>query len=339
MARLHLDHAQPTFVPIAPRGFVPDQVLFGAPRVRPPFGGQRIARSAGLVTEVYEPGLVLPTPFATRIFDPTAPDNPAWIDAAVATAAPMASGAAVPLGRFLTEGLAVAVLQRDVIGTVPLIGAELTPAQRAAMEALDFAAQFIAIDQPTRVRRMIVTQRETGLHQGRPAPLHADRFMRAAIEVLRFAVEPYEISAQIALRRREPLSDYVIANRLSFDSWLASMGVVTIDASAMCIGGRDLGLLDLAAAMAGARNVVIDDPNQAGLLGFCDPGTQVVEIAVDGWADPRIAAMCRIFALDWRVVLFAAPVYSISQPVPLGSKSLLRTEIDIAGVARALELS
>jgi hypothetical protein len=339
MARLRLDHAQPTFVPIAPSGFAPDEVLFGAPCARPPFGGQRLARSAGLVTEVYEAGLVEPEPFTTRLFDPNAPENVDWIDASVAMAAPIASGATIPLGRFLTEGLAIALLQRDVIGMVPLIGAALTPAQRAAMEALDLATHFKVIDRPTRLRRMIVTERETGIHQGRPAPLHADRFMRVAIEALRFDVEPYEISAQIALRRHEPLSEYAIANRLSFDSWLGSMGVVTIDAALMRIGGCDSGLLDLAAAMAGARRVVIDDPDQAGLLGFCDPGTKVVEIAVDGWANPRIAAMCRIFALEWCVVLCPAPVYSISQPVPLGSKSLLRTEIDIAGVAMALDVS
>jgi hypothetical protein len=49
--------------------------------------------------------------------------------------------------------------------------------------------------------------------------------------------------------------------------------------------------------------------------------------------------MCRVFALDWRVVLSAAPAYSVSQPVALRSASLLRTEIDIAGVAMALDVS
>lgn len=337
MARLRLDHADPTFLPIAPRGLVPDQIVFGSSR--PPFGGQRRARSAGLATEVHEPGLVVPSPFAVKAFDPATQPNAEYADAPIATAAPIAVGSAIPLGRFLTEGLAIALLQRDVIGVVPLIGAAPTPVQRAALDALNLARDFIVIDRPTRLRRMIVTKRETGVIDGRAPPVHADRFMRVAIEALRFAVEPYEISARVALRRREPIADYVVANRLSFDSWLASMGVVTIDPTAMRIGASDLGLLDLAAALAGARCVVIDDASQAGLLGFCDPGTKVVEVAVDGWTDPRIAAMCRVFALDWRVVLCAAPAYSVSKPVPLGSTSLLRTEIDIAGVALALDVS
>ncbi|HQT88652.1 MAG TPA: hypothetical protein PK677_08880 [Acidiphilium sp.] len=337
MARLRLDHARPTFLPIAPRGLVSDQIVFGLSRA--PFGGQRLARSAGVATEIYEPGLVVPNPFAVRALDPATQADADWAESPVATAAPIASGAAISLGRFLTEGLAIALLQRDVIGVVPLIGAGPTPAQRAALDALDLASDFIAIDRATRVRRMIVTQRESGAINGRVPPVHADRFMRVAIEALRFAVEPYEISSQIALRRPRPIADYDVANRLSFDSWLASMGVVTIDPTAMRIGASDLGLLDLAAALAGARCVVIDDPSQAGLLGFCDPGTKVVEIAVDGWTDPRIAAMCLVFALDWRVVLCAAPAYSVSQPVPLGSTSLLRTEIDIAGVAMALDVS
>ncbi len=337
MARLRLDHAQATVLPIAPRGFAPDPMMSAARAARVPFGGQYLARSAGLITEIYEPGLVVPAPFSVQDLETLGTiGTDASPNVTLAMAAPIAAGGTLPLGRFLTEGLAIALLQRDGLGAVPLVGAEPTPVQRAALEALELARGYTVIEQPTRVRRMVVTRREPEGVGVRAKPAHADRFMRVAIEALRFAVEPFEISAQVALRRRVPPADFVVANRLSFDRWLASMGVASLDAEAMQIGDKALGLFDLAAALAGARAVVIDDPAQAGLLGFCDPGTQIIEVAIEGWTDPRIAAMCRIFALDWQVVLCAAPAYSLSQPVPLGSASLLRTEIDIAGVAVAL---
>ena len=340
MVGLRLDHAQATILPITPRGFAPEPTMDGAPTARPPFGGQYLARSAGLVTEIYEPGLVRPAPLSVQDLGtlPVLAHDRA-LGAMETMAAPIAVGPTVSLGRFLTEGLAIALLQRDALGAVPLIGAEPTLVQRAALEALDLARGYRVIDQPMQVRRLVVTRREPDGAGARIRPAHADRFMRVAIEALRFAVEPFEISAQVALRRGVPASDFVIANRLSFDRWLASMGVASLDAEAMQFGDKALGLFDLAAALAGARAVVIDDPGQAGLLGFCDPGTKIVEVAIEGWTDPRIAAMCRIFALDWQVVLCPAPAYSLSQPVPLGSASLLRTEIDIAGVAMALGIA
>jgi len=336
-----LIHAQATTMRIAPRGLTREQSWFGPRSARSPFGGRTIVPTSGISTEIVERAVINPAPFGVFHEHGTTRSGVAPATAATSTeflSTPLASviesGAQIELGRFLAMSASIALLQRDVLGVLPLLGAVPTPPQLTALGTLGFADSFMPIDRPVRVSRLALTTRFSSRSGSGSTEL--DRFMRTAIEALRFAVEPYPLNPRLAILGGRSSDRFVIRNRRSVAAWSAGAGFTLINVAAMQAGGADLGLFDLAAILAGARCVLIEDAAQAGLLGFCDPGTTVLEIAVDGWTDPRIAAMCRLFGLEWRMVLAPAPSYPVLQSNPFGTEAALHTEIDIDCLAAAV---
>jgi hypothetical protein len=278
-------------------------------------------------TVVYEVATLVPEPIAVFDAGGGAHAPPMALPLGVDGLVPVATGASVKLGQFVGEALSVALLHRAANARLGLIGAPLTHVQMEAMTSLDLLGSYIPIDAPTVVSRLHVTR---GLGLG------LSRFIRPAIESLRFAAEPFEVSRRIAILGAQQLARFSRANHGSLQIWLRAQSFAALDLGAMKLGAARLRLTDLIAALAAARVVVIDDPAQAALLGFCDPGAVVLELGIDGWHDSAIMEAARLFGLEWRLVVAAAPHYPVKTALPLGARRMLRTEVDIGALDRAL---
>ncbi len=240
---------------------------------------------------------------------------------------PIAAGASVRLGRFLGETLSTAVLQHAADPQIGLIGAPLTPAQMDAMIALNLLGLYTPVDRPMMLAR---------LHIDRPRGSGPSRMMLPPIEALRFTAEPYEVSPRISMLAPQDGVRFSRSNHGSLRAWLRARSFGALDAAAMTLDAATLRLNDIIAALAATRVVMIDDPGQAALLGFCDPGTIVLELGIDGWHDGTIMAVCGLFGLEWRLVVAAAPRYPIRTRLPLGANRMLHIEADIAALDAAL---
>lgn len=249
---------------------------------------------APIVSVMLEDAILVPDPFAVIDADGTcrlgsagAPPDTAGTVASAMTVAPFPAGPGVKLGRFLGPMLSLALLQRERFGPLRLAGPRLTDPQVAAMAALGLAGDYLVVEHPVRCARMLVTT-------GWDRPGHVSRLMRPAIDALRFGVEPYEVTAVAAILR-PALPD---AGLDAVRTCLAARDVMLLDAERMSFGTIALGITDMAAVMSAIRIVVIDDPEQAPLLGFCDPGTIVIEPVGPAGPDPAIAQWARLFGQE-----------------------------------------
>ncbi len=243
---------------------------------------------------------------------------------------PLAVGASVPLGVFLGAQLSAALLgvrsHGAASGGPELIGAALTPPQLDAMTMLGLLGRYVPISGPTRVARLGIAPVERGL----------SRLDRSAIETLRFSAEPFEAVKGVAILAPPALARFDRSNDAGLRLWLRARGVALLDLDQLKLDRQPLGLLDLIALLAACRVVVIDDAMQAPLLGFCDPGAVVIELGVEGWTQPAIAAATRLFALERRTVLTPAPRYPIKSPLPIGASRMLSIEADLGALDAAL---
>ncbi|MCU4160438.1 hypothetical protein AiwAL_09995 [Acidiphilium sp. AL] len=289
----------------------------------------------GHETLVLRDAVLVPEPFAVIDRDgitragttPSKPAEPADTVLLSNAVAPMAAGASVPLGRFLGNSLSIASMQRAMFGEIGFAGPPLTPPQADALAAMGLLGAYTPLSEPVRVEKLLLT-----LQKGQGF----SRMIRPAIETLRFAAEPYEVNPRIAILEPVTRTRFTRGNQFGFQAWLRAQSFAFLDPDAMRLGNTQLGLFDLISVLAAARLVVIDDPAQAPLLGFCDPGTIVIQLGIDGWPDGAIATCARLFSLEWRLVLAFAPHYPVRGPLPLGERKMLRTEIDIAALGAAL---
>ena len=321
---------------IAPRGLGRDQVWFGGLDIHDRAIAQhRYAPMPGHETLVLRDAVLIPEPFA--VIDrhgiaqagvlPPGSIAPAGIAAVGGAVAPLAAGISVPLGQFLGNTLSIASMQRMMFGDIGFAGPPLASPQVDALAALGLLGAYTPLSGPTRIAKLLLTRRT-----GRGL----SRMIRPAIETLRFATEPYEISPRIAILEPAARARFTRGNQFGLQAWLQAQFFAMLDLDAMSLGSAQLGLFDLVSVLAAARVVVIDDPAQAPLLGFCDPGTVVMQLGIDGWPDGAIATCARLFSLEWRLVLASAPCYPVRGRLPLGERSMLRTEIDITALGAAL---
>lgn len=234
--------------------------------------------------------------------------------------APLAAGPAVPLGCFLGEVLSIASMQQRMFGPLYLTGAQLSPPQIEALAALDLLRLYMPLTEPTRFRKLCITK---------AIGCGPSRMIRPAIETLRFIAEPYEVSDCISIL--EPATQWTFnrTNQADLLAWLRAHSFAPLDLNAMRLGANHLGLIDLIAALAACRIVLIDDPLQAAMLGFCDPGTLVLELGIEGRQNCAVATCARLFSLRWRLITSPAPRHPNMHNPPEGERHLWGTEINI----------
>lgn len=230
----------------------------------------------------------------------------------------MAAGPLVPLGQFLCGSLPAILASGPLRGGAIPAGGLLTPTQQNLLLRLGLSDAYITLDRPTCFTRILQSTQDSP----------GDEPFLQMIARLRCPPASH-LPATVAILPDPATARFSLSNRHSLVTWLRARRcrILTPDTAA---------LDDTIAGLAGATRMIIADPAQAGVLGLCQPGAQILEIAAEGWADHRVRVACRALGLDWHLFLATAPSYPLLRPPPLGTLSALSFEIPIASIALAL---
>jgi hypothetical protein len=246
-------------------------------------------------------------------------EDGAGLDERDATVFPLAAGEALALGRFLAGPLAASVLAEG--GGFEYCGARLSARQAEVLRRLGKAEGYVQLQGPARFRGVISELPGTPANAVGP-------HMRALADRLRApAAAPSRRLAILPMRETERFS---LTNRASFTAWLRAKKVEVIEPEAMPFEST-------AAALAAASLAVLADPEQAGLLSLCAPGTKVLEIAPEGWLGAAARYVCQVFDLQWTPFLANAPRYPLLSTLPFGARVPLSYDISIRALAKTLD--
>ncbi|MDE8347020.1 MAG: hypothetical protein POH28_12745, partial [Acidocella sp.] len=229
----------------------------------------------------------------------------------------LATGVGIPLGRFLSGGVAASLSLMPGHEAIPAGGA-LTPVQAEMLERLGLADTYLTITQPTGFARVL---------QSAPDVI-GDAAYATIIARLRRPMVPHP-PATIAILPNQARARFSLRNQRSLTIWLRARQILVLNPDAAVLD-------ETIAGLSRASRVIIADLAQAGVLGFCRPGTQILEIAPEGWAEQQIRMACRALDLEWQLCLAPAPSYAPLNAPPLGCTQALGYDIPIAALARAL---
>jgi hypothetical protein len=230
----------------------------------------------------------------------------------------LAAGPSIPLGRFITARLPAILAALPDHEGARLAGAALTAAQEDVLDRLGLAQIYETLCGPRRFAEALICHRTpgTGAELTALAALLRDPPTRDVPAIA--AILPDPDTERFALRNRSSLAAWLRARR------------------ATLLNPDDDPFAQTAAALARATALVIADAGQAGLLTLCPPGTQILEIAPEGWARAEIRSLCAALGLKWRLFLAPPPSYPLSQSLPFSALRVLSYEIPIAPLARVL---
>lgn len=184
---------------------------------------------------------------------------------------------------FLYNGLPSAVMLRGMLGPRLLVaGPVLQPWQTELLAALGLDQGYFSIAEPTRFTRIIATD------MMRPEP--PSRFARGAIDRLRFRFGQDHVRT-----RRLLIGD---GQKAWGDDWSA------IEAEAEDFGFEPVDLAPLSMAerarlFASATAVIGPSGAALALVGFCDPGTAILELQTTALLEGWTRVLCAVFGLEW----------------------------------------
>ncbi len=225
-------------------------------------------------------------------------------------------------GHFLFDGLAAALQHLQTIRDprLRLVGPKLQPWQAEILAELDALDLYMPLEAPTRFRRMVLSSM-LSFHTSYPT-----RFVRPLYDSLRFRFggPAHDRSGLVLLSRGGDTSRRVLTNREAVEACFAAEGFTVVRP-------ETLSVVEQARLMASCVVVAGETGSNLANVGFCDPGTQVLEILPDCYADGWIRALCRLMGLRWNV--FLAPSTDEAQ---LRGAGCLRFEVDVAALRGAI---
>jgi hypothetical protein len=231
--------------------------------------------------------------------------------------AALPAGGAVSLGQFLTGPLTMP--QPGAAAHPAFCGPTLTPRQTDVLARLGLLRGYVTIESPQKFREILVMPERPGEVPGPEIKAIADRLRAPAAEG----------AGMVAILPARAAERFCLGNRASLSAWLRARRVTILDP-------ESLRLADLAASLAGAALVLLADPRQAGLLGLCQAGAKVIEIAPEGWLGAEARCICDIFGLDWQPFLATPPSYALQGALPFGSLVPCSYEVPIRALAKVL---
>ena len=197
-------------------------------------------------------------------------------------------------GHFLFDGLGAVLQHLQTIRDprLRLVGPPLRPWQEEILEALGGLDLYLPIETPTRFRRMLLSSM-LSFHTSYPT-----RFVRPLYDSLRFRFggPVHSRSGLVLLSRGSDVSRRVLINRCEVEACFAAEGFTVIRPETLSVAQQ-------AQLMASSVVVAGETGSNLANAGFCDPGTQVLEILPDCYADGWIRALCRQMGLRWNVFL------------------------------------
>ncbi|MCU4160437.1 glycosyltransferase family 61 protein [Acidiphilium sp. AL] len=193
-------------------------------------------------------------------------------------------------GHFLYDGLPAALLHRLLLGPhAVLAGRPLLPWQSEILDALGLLDGYVALDRPTRFRK-IVTSDMVSFNVQYPS-----RFVCAVFDRLRFRFGTGTKGRQrLLISRALPENRRVMENRPEIEAVAAEFGFEMMQPARMTIAEQ-------ARLFAEADCVIGESGAALANLGFCDPGTNVLEIQPERFADGWTRAACHVLGLRWHV--------------------------------------
>lgn len=245
--------------------------------------------SGGLLSAV-DPAFVEAGPGRWRLADPSR-----GIPLIDAVALPVCGIGAANYGHFLYDGLGAALLHRELLGTgTILVGRDLLPWQRDVLDHLGLAGQYLALDRPTRFRKVIASDMMSWTVS------YPNRFIRPLFDRLRARIDiPASPARRLLIRRPAKGNPRRMANAAEIEAIARAHGFETVDPATLDIPGQ-VRLFASAACVIGESGAALAN------LGFCEPGTRVLELQPDRFADGWTRAACHLLGLRWHVFFAVA---------------------------------
>jgi hypothetical protein len=227
------------------------------------------------------------------------------------------AGERISLGQFLVGASNIA-LQLPTYHR--LAGPTLTARQTDVLARLGRLRDYAPITAPMSFHRVVFARFRAGAVAG---------------PVVRFVADQLRVGAEapgapVAVLPVRQFERFGLVNRASLTAWLRAKRFVIVEPERVKLAET----LELFAA---APVVLLADPRQAGLLGLCNPGTKVLEIAPEGWLDATGHYFSTLFGLYWQPFLACPPSYSLRGALPFGSLVPCSYEIPIRELALALQ--
>jgi len=197
-------------------------------------------------------------------------------------------------GHFLFDGLGAVLQHLQTIRDprLRLVGPPLRPWQEEILDALGGLDLYVPIETPTRFRRMLLSSM-LSFHTSYPT-----RFVRPLYDSLRFRFggPVHSRAGLVLLSRGGDEQRRVLTNRCAVEACFAAEGFAVVRPETLSVAQQ-------AQLMASCVVVAGETGSNLANAGFCDPGTQVLEILPDCYADGWIRALCRQMGLRWNVFL------------------------------------
>jgi len=228
-------------------------------------------------------------------------------------------------GHFLYDGLpaVVSLLASLEDKSVKIVGPKLAHWQSSVLSALGLLDFYLPLTHQTRFRKLIVSSL-VSLHVSYPT-----RFIRLLFDTITYKLGAVRAASdrRIWISRGNDIAKRHLLNRAEVEACVQRFGFEIVMPETLSFE-EQVRLFNSC--------VVVGGESGAGManVGFCNPGTRVLEIQpvefVEGWT----RAACVTFGLEWNVV-FANPGV---QPAALSSNQPpLQFFADISALSAALE--
>lgn len=238
---------------------------------------------------------------ADRHFIEAGPDR--WRHADPAATIPMIDAIALPIGgiglanygHFFYDGLPAAILHHRLLGgKTVLAGRPLRHWQAEVLDALGVLDGYVAIDRPTRFCKILTSDMVSWTVS------YPNRLVRGLFDRLRFRFgSRLGTPRRVMISRTGPDNRRVLDNGAEIEAIAAEFGFTVVRPAGMSVA-------DQARLFAGADCVIGESGAGMANLGFCDPGTRILEIQPASFVDGWTRAACHLLGLRWQV--FFAPV-------------------------------
>ena len=232
-------------------------------------------------------------------------------------------------GHFLYDGLCAVWLHAQLLRDRPLrvVGQPLLPWQREILAAVGLESLYLEVTGPVVFRKLLTTTL-LSLHVSYPTA-----FVRPLFDLMRFrfgtAASPLR---RVFFSRAADVGRRVLRNRPEIEGRMRDLGFEVIHP-------ERLSFRDQVRVMAEAAFVVGESGAAMANLGFCTPGTRVLEIQPERFVEGWTRGMCFQFAHRWHVYFAkvdSAPVVG-SDGTPQDPSQVFSYVVDAAELARAVE--
>jgi capsular polysaccharide biosynthesis protein len=231
-------------------------------------------------------------------------------------------------GHFLYDGLPAVLMLTSMLDRARLciVGPpELGPWQREILAALNLLRLYRPLPRPVMFRK-IVTSSLIALHVSYPT-----RFVRPVFDMLRFRFGGQRREGRMLfISRAFDTTRRVLTNRAEVEALFRDKGFEIVNPEHHSVADQ-VRLFASASMVAGESGAGMAN------VGFCDPGTKVLEIQPDLFLEGWTRAACMIFGHRWHIFCAGSrPMEDPDPSLPNGARGLTFTA-DLTALRSAID--